>query len=70
MSSGTLERIIQDLDTLTADERRELLAYLEREERTAELRRIQRKYAGVKSGSEVFASRKANEIDLEDRPRR
>ena len=70
MSSGTLERIIQDLDTLTADERRELLAHLEREERTAELRRIQRKYAGVKRGSEVFASRKANEIDLEDRPRR
>ena len=70
MSSGTLDRIIEEVKTLTLEERRQLLEHLEKDERTADLRRIQRKYAGMKTSSEGFAAHKAEEIDLEDRPRR
>jgi len=42
---------------------------LDREARTAELRRIQGKYAHLTTSSESFAARKAEEIALEDRRR-
>jgi nitrate reductase assembly molybdenum cofactor insertion protein NarJ len=70
MSSQALEHIIEEVKTLTPEERRQLLAHLERDRRTADLRRIQAKYAGMKTTSDAFASRKAEEIELEDRPRR
>ena len=70
MSTGTLNRIIEELKTLTTEERRQLLEQLEKDERTADLRRIQSKYARMKTSSDAFAARKAEEIELEDRPRR
>lgn len=70
MSSQALEHIIEEVNTLTPEERRELLAHLERDERTADLRRIQGKYAGMKTSSDAFAARKAEEIELEGRRRR
>jgi hypothetical protein len=70
MSTGTLDRIIEEVKTLPTEERRQLLEQLERDERTAELRRIQRKYAHMKISSDAFAERKAEEIELEDRRRR
>ncbi len=70
MSTATLDRIIEEVKTLPTDERRQLLEQLERDERTAELRRIQRKYAHVKLSSDAFAARKTDDIELEDRRRR
>ncbi|MEK6287958.1 MAG: hypothetical protein AABO57_19745 [Acidobacteriota bacterium] len=70
MSSQALEHIIEEVNTLTPEERRQLLAHLERVNRTADLRRIQDKYAGMKTSSETFAARKAEEIEMEGRPRR
>lgn len=70
MSSQELEHIIEEVNTLTPEERRQLLAHLERDRRTADLRRIQGKYVGMKTSSDSFAARKAEEIELEDRPRR
>jgi hypothetical protein len=51
---------------LTPEERRQLIVHLERDERTAELRRIQAKYARMRTSSDAFAARKAEEIELED----
>jgi hypothetical protein len=69
MSTQALEQIIEQAKTLTSEERRQLIAHLEKDERTAELRRIQSKYAETKTSSDAFASRKDEEIELEDRPR-
>jgi hypothetical protein len=68
MSSQGLERIIDDAKSLTPEERHQLLTHLEKDERTAELRRIQSKYTGMKTSSDAFAARKAEEIEQEDRP--
>jgi len=70
MSTATLDRIIEEVKTLPTDERRQLLEQLERDERTAELRRIRRKYAHVKLSSDAFAAHKTDDIELEDRRRR
>ena len=70
MSTVALDRIIEEVKTLTPEERRQLLAHLEKDGRTADLRRIQSKYARMKTSSDAFSARKAEEIDLEDRPRR
>ena len=67
--SATLDKIIEEVRTLTPDEQQQLREMLDREARTAELRRIQGKYAGLKVSSEAFAAEKAKEIELEDRPR-
>jgi len=67
--SATLDKIIEEVRTLTPDEQQQLREMLDREARTAELRRIQGKYAGLNIGSEAFAAEKAKEIELEDRPR-
>lgn len=69
MSSQALEHTIEEVKSLTPEERRQLLAHLERDRRTADLRRIQGKYAGMNTSSDDFAARKADEIELEDRPR-
>lgn len=70
MSRQALEHIIEEVNTLTPEERRQLLAHLERDKRTADLRRTRHKYAGMKTSSDAFAARKAEEIELEGRPRR
>jgi hypothetical protein len=67
MPSRTLEEIIEEVKTLSADEQRQLREALEKDERTAELRKIQSKYAHMQTSSEAFAARKAEEIALEDR---
>ena len=67
--STTLDRIIEEVRALTPDEQQQLRELLEREARTAELRRIQGKYAGANFSSETFAAEKAEEIAREDRPR-
>jgi len=70
MASEMLERIIEEAKALTPKERRQLIAHLEKDERTAELSRIQSKYKGMKTSSDAFAAGKAEEIDLEDGSRR
>ncbi|HEX8922885.1 MAG TPA: hypothetical protein VF766_15530 [Pyrinomonadaceae bacterium] len=69
MSKVTLERVIEDAKSLTPEEQRKLREALDKEARTAELRRIQSKYAHLITSSEDFAARKAEEIELEDRRR-
>ena len=70
MSTQVLDRIIEEVKTLTPEERRQLIAHLEKDERTAELRRIQAKYSKMGISSEAFAARKAEEVELENRSRR
>jgi hypothetical protein len=67
--SSSLEKIIEEVRALSAEEQRQLRELLDREMRTAELRRIQSKYAHLTTSSEAFAARKAEEIELEDRRR-
>ena len=70
MSTVAIDRIIEEVKTLTPEERRQLFEHLEKDERTADLRRIQSKYSRIKTSGDAFAVRKAEEIELEDRPRR
>jgi len=67
MSSRTLEEIIEEAKALSPDEQRRLREALEKETRTQELRKIQSKYAHMRTSSEEFAAHKAEEIELEDR---
>ena len=67
MAKATLEQLIEDAKTLTPEEQGKLREVLDKEARTAELRRIQNKYANMLTSSEEFAARKAEEIALEDR---
>ena len=65
--STTLDRIIEEVRALTPDEQQQLRELLEREARTAELRRIRGKYAYTGTSSDAFAEEKHKEIELEDR---
>lgn len=65
--SATLDRIIEEVHALSPQEQEQLRAMLEREARTAELRRIQGKYADADVSSESFAAEKAEEKAREDR---
>jgi hypothetical protein len=67
--SATLDRIIEEFHALPPDEQQRFREMLDREARTAELRRIQSKYAGTSVSSVDFAARKAEEIAREDRRR-
>ena len=67
--SATLDKIIEEVRTLTPDEQQQLRDLLDREARTAELRRIQGKYKGANVSSDAFAAEKAAEIAREDRRR-
>lgn len=67
--STTLDKIIEEVRALTPDEQQQLRELLDREARTAELRRIQGKYVHLGVSSEDFAARKAEEIELEERRR-
>lgn len=65
--SAALDRIIEEFRALNPDEQRQLRDMLDREARTAELRRIQGKYADANVSSETFAAEKAEEKAREDR---
>lgn len=74
MSTETLERIIEEVRGLSAEERRRLSAFLNDEERSREqaerdelAARIRGKYKHILASSEEFARRKAEEIELEER---
>ena len=67
MWSQALEHIIEEVNTLTPGNSSHASR---KDERTADLRRIQGKYAGMKTGSDAFAARKTEKIELEDRRRR
>lgn len=67
MSSSVLETIMQEVKSLTVEERQKLLEALEQEQRAELVRSVRGKYAhlGV-SSAEVLRS-KAEEIELEER---
>lgn len=65
--SATLDKIIEEVRSLSSEEREQLLELLDAETRTAELRHIQSKYAHLTTSSEAFAARKLEEIEMEDR---
>lgn len=71
--SVVLDRIIEEVRTLPPDELRLLREELDRVEvevRAIHVRSTKGKYAHLPTGSEDFASRKAEEIELEDRRNR
>ena len=70
----SLEKILAEINTLTAAERRHLRDLLEREQNAqgpaptvSRVNEVKGKYAFVATSSEAFADRKAEEIELEDR---
>jgi hypothetical protein len=74
--SATLDKIIEEVRTLTPEERQQLLELLEHEthgseqsRRDALSRTIRGKYRDVLSSSEEFIARKAAETAREDRAR-
>lgn len=73
---STLEKVIEEVKSLTPEERRQLRELLDREARGAEQEErgrlasaVRGKYRDVLTSSEDFIARKAEEIALEDRPR-
>lgn len=67
MSSSVLETILQEVKSLTTDERQQLLEVLEREQRAELVRRVRGKYANLGVSSEDVLRNKAEEIELEER---
>jgi hypothetical protein len=74
--SATLDKIIEEVRALSAEEQRQLREMLdkemqasEQEERNRLAAGIRGKYRDVLTGSEAFAASKAEEIALEDRRR-
>ncbi|MCA1626699.1 MAG: hypothetical protein LC742_01870 [Acidobacteria bacterium] len=65
--SAVLDRIMEEVRALPPEEQQQLREMLDKEARTVELRRIQGKYAHLNTSSEAFATRKAEEIEREDR---
>jgi hypothetical protein len=65
--SATLDKIMEEVRALAPEEQQQLREMLDRETRTLELRRVQDKYARLTTGSEAFAARKSEEIEMEDR---
>lgn len=64
---GTLEQLIEEARSLSPDEQRQLREALEREAKLARIREAQAEFAHMKTNSEDFIQRKAEEIELEDR---
>lgn len=74
--SATLDKIIEEVRTLTPEERQQLLELLEHETHSSDQSRretlsrtIRGKYRDVLSSSEEFMARKAAETAREDNPR-
>lgn len=64
--SATLDRIIEEVRALPADEQRQLRELLERETRPALARSIRGKYAHLTTSSEAFITQKREETARED----
>ena len=67
MSSTVLETIMEEVKSLTADERQKLLEALEREQRAELVRSVRGKYANLGVSTEDVLRSKAEEIELEER---
>jgi CHASE1-domain containing sensor protein len=67
MSSSVLETIMEEVKSLTADERQRLLEALELEQRAERIRSVRGKYAHLGVSTEGVLRSKAEEIDLEER---
>jgi hypothetical protein len=63
--SATLDRIIEEVRALPADEQRQLRELLEREMRPALARSIRGKYAHLRTSSEAFIAQKREETGRE-----
>ena len=64
---ATLEQLIEEARSLSPDEQRQLREALEREAKLTRIREVQAEFANMKTNSEDFIKRKAEEIELEDR---
>ncbi len=68
--SATLDKIIEEVRSLSPEEQQQLREMLDGEERERRSRlseSLRGKYRDVLTGSDEFAARKAEEIALEDR---
>lgn len=74
--SQAIERILEEVRSLSPEERRQLLESLQDPSPAAASTsfefadRVYGKYAHVRTSSEDFCARKADEVSLEDRSRR
>ena len=64
---ATVEQILEEAKTLPPDEQHRLRKELDREARLEQIRQTQAKYAHIRTSSEDFIARKAEEIASEDR---
>ncbi len=67
MSSAVLETIMEEVKSLTAQERQRLLEAIEQEQRAELVRSVRGKYAHLGVSSEEVLQSKAEEIELEER---
>lgn len=70
MSSSVLETIMEEVKSLTPDERQKLLEALEQEQRAELVRSVRGKYASLGVSSEDVLRNKAEEVELEERRNR
>lgn len=67
MSSSVLETIMEEVKSLTVEERQRLLEALEQEQRAELVRSVRGKYAHLGVSTEDVLRSKAEEIELEER---
>lgn len=67
MSSSVLETIMEEVKSLTAEERQRLLEALEQEQHDELVRSVRGKYAHLGVSTEEVLRSKAEEIELEER---
>jgi hypothetical protein len=67
MTSSVLETIMEEVKSLTVEERRRLLEAIEQEQRAELVRSVRGKYAHLGVSTEEVLRSKAEEIELEQR---
>ena len=67
MSSSVLETILEEVKSLTADERQRLLEAIEQEQRAELVRSVRGKYAHLGVSTEDVLRSRSEEIKLEER---
>jgi CHASE1-domain containing sensor protein len=67
MSSSVLETIMEEVKSLTVEERQRLLEALEQEQRAELVRNVRGKYAHLAVSTDELLRSKAEEIELEER---
>ena len=67
MPSSSLERIMEEVKSLTTDERQMLLEALKQEQRAELIRSVRGKYANLGVSTEDALRSNAEEIELEER---